>query len=455
MVAGLGRTQLLWEIDRQEPYHGRTTSKEVENQMKLDAYDAQELTQLKDRFAAEYEDLKSRGLALDLTRGKPSSEQLDFANALLGLPAPEFKTSSGEDTRNYGNLKGITDIREIWAELLGLPVGKVIAGDASSLNMQFDLISWAMQFGTEDSERPWNQEDSLKWLCPVPGYDRHFSITEHFGIEMIPVPMDENGPDMDVVEKLVAEDSSIKGMWNVPIFSNPTGITYSEETVRRLATMETAAPDFRLIWDNAYAVHTLTDEFPVNYNVVEFCEAAGNPNRVWGFASTSKITMAGAGVAFFYSSDANIADYVSHASIRGIGPNKVNQLAHAHFFGDVHGVYEQMQRHAKSLAPKFERVLEILDKRLGEYGVATWTRPEGGYFISLDVVDGTARRVIELAKDAGIALTGSGSSFPLKNDPDNRNIRLAPSLPPIEELEAAMDGVATCVLLAAAEKFEG
>ena len=421
--------------------------------LKLDSYDSHELAQLKDDLAKEYADLKAKGLKLDLTRGKPSAEQLDFANPLLGLPAPDYVTDDGEDVRNYGNLKGIAGIRELWAGLLDLPVANVIAGDASSLNIQFDLISWAMQFGTADSERPWNEEPVLKWLCPVPGYDRHFSITEHFGFEMIPVPLNDDGPDMDMVERLVAADPQIKGMWNVPVFSNPTGVTYSEEVCRRLVEMPTAAPDFRLIWDNAYMVHTLTDEFPANHPVITWAEEAGNGNRVWEFASTSKITFAGAGVAFFASSEANIADYVRHASIRGIGPNKVNQLAHLKFFGDADGVRAQMMRHRESLAPKFDRVLELLNERLGEYGVAEWTTPKGGYFISLDVVDGTARRVIELAKEAGIALTGPGSSFPLKDDPNDRNIRLAPSLPPIEELEAAMDGVATCVLLAAAERF--
>lgn len=421
--------------------------------MNLDAYDAQELAEAKERFAAQYEELKDNHLNLDLTRGKPSAEQLDFSNAVLGLPAPDYRTGNGEDVRNYGNLKGITDIRAIWAELLGYPVDRVIAGDASSLNIQFDLISWAMQFGTNDSDRPWKDEPVLKWLCPVPGYDRHFSITEHFGFEMIQVPLRDDGPDMDVVEKLVASDPQIKGMWNVPVFSNPTGVTYSGETIRRLMAMEAAAKDFRLIWDNAYMVHTLTSEFPDPTRAVLIAEEEGNPNRVWEFASTSKITLAGAGVAFFASSADNIADYVSHAGIRGIGPNKVNQLAHARFFGDAEGVREQMRRHAASLAPKFKGVLDILDTRLSEYGVASWTRPEGGYFISLDVVDGTARRVIELAKEAGIALTGPGSSFPLKDDPNDRNIRLAPSLPPIEELETAMNGVATCVLLAAAEKL--
>ncbi len=403
----------------------------------------------------EYQVLQARALNLDLTRGKPSSEQLDFANPLLGLPAPDYLAEGGIDTRNYGGGVGITEVRRLWADLLGVAVENVVAADASSLNIQFDLISWAMHFGTQDSERPWSEEPVLKWLCPVPGYDRHFSITEHFGFEMIPVPLNEDGPDMDVVEKLVAADPQIKGMWNVPVFSNPTGVTYSEEVCRRLVSMETAAPDFRLIWDNAYAVHTLTDEFPHNHNVFEWAREAGNPNRVWSFGSTSKITFAGAGVAFYVSSPENIADYVQHASIRGIGPNKVNQLAHVKFFGDVEGVRTQMRRHAQSLAPKFDAVLEILNRRLGEFGIAEWTQPEGGYFISLDVVDGTASRVVELAREAGISLTSAGSSFPLRKDPNDRNIRLAPSLPPIEELQTAMDGVATCVLLAAAEKFAG
>lgn len=420
--------------------------------MAVDSYDVSVLAARKEEFAKAYEELKARNLSLDLTRGKPSAQQLDFANELLQLPGSEFTSAAGEDVRNYGNGKGIVDIRAIWAQLLELPVDNVLAQDASSLNIQFDLISWALQFGTVDSPRPWNEEPVLKWLCPVPGYDRHFSITEHFGFEMIPVPLLEDGPDMDVVEKLVAADPQIKGMWNVPMFSNPTGVTYSEQVCRRLVEMETAAPDFRLIWDNAYMVHILRGEFPPIHNVVKWAEKAGHPNRVWAFGSTSKITFAGAGVAFYASSEANLADYLNHAGVRGIGPNKVNQLAHAKFFGDAEGVRTQMLRHAESLAPKFAKVLEILHSRLDEYGVAEWSEPNGGYFVSLDVVDGTARRVIELAAEAGVALTGSGSSFPLKQDPNDRNIRLAPSLPPLAELEPAMEVVAACVLLAAAEK---
>lgn len=422
--------------------------------MSLLNFDALRLAQFTEEITAKYDELAARNLKLDLTRGKPSSEQLDFANEILSLPGDDFKAKDGTDCRNYGGLTGIADIREIWAEALGLPVDNIIAGDASSLNIMFDMISWSYAFGNNDSERPWKDEEQVKWICPVPGYDRHFTITEHFGFEMLTVPMTENGPDMDAVREL-AKDPQVKGMWTVPVFGNPTGITFSEEVCRELAEMETGAPDFRIVWDNAYAVHTLTDEFPVVHNVIQFAEEAGNPNRFWFMSSTSKITHAGSGVSFLATSKENLAWYESHANVRGIGPNKINQLAHAKYFHDAEGVKAVMRKHAGSLAPKFAKVLDILETRLGEYEVATWTKPEGGYFISLDVVDGTASRVVELAKNAGIALTGAGSSFPLKQDPNNRNIRLAPSLPPVEELEVAMDGVATCVLLAAAEKAAG
>lgn len=415
-------------------------------------FDAERLAQFNAEITAKYEDLKAKNLNLNLTRGKPSSEQLDFGNALLSLPGENYIAADGTDCRNYGGVTGIADIRNLWAEVLGIPAENLYAGDASSLNIMFDLISWSYIFGNNDSERPWKDEEKVKWICPVPGYDRHFTITEHLGFEMITVPMTDEGPDMDAVRELAA-DPQVKGMWTVPVFGNPTGITFSEATCRALAEMETGAPDFRIVWDNAYAVHTLTDEFPVVYNVLDFAKEAGNPNRFWFMSSTSKITQAGAGVSFFASSKENLDWYASHANVRGIGPNKINQLAHAQFFHDAEGVRIQMRKHAGSLAPKFQRVLEILDERLSEYGVATWTKPKGGYFISLDVVDGTAARVVQLAKEAGIALTGAGSSFPLHKDPNNRNIRLAPSLPPVEELEVAMDGVATCVLLAACEKL--
>ncbi|MDO5099210.1 MAG: aminotransferase class I/II-fold pyridoxal phosphate-dependent enzyme [Corynebacterium sp.] len=419
--------------------------------MSLLDFDADQLAAFREEITSKYNELKARNLKLDLTRGKPSSEQLDFSNAVLSLPGDNYTSKDGTDCRNYGGLNGIADIREIWAEVLGLPVENVIAGDASSLNIEFDLIAWSYALGNNDSPRPWCQEEKIKWLCPVPGYDRHFTITEHFGFEMVPVPMTETGPCMETVRELV-KDPQVKGMWTVPVYGNPTGITFTEDVCRELAAMETAAPDFRIMWDNAYAVHTLTDEFPPVYDVLAFAVEEGNPNRFWFLTSTSKITHAGSGVSFFASSAENLKWYQMHANVRGIGPNKINQLAHAQLFGDAEGVRILMRKHAGSLVPKFARVLDILDKRLSEYGVAYWTKPEGGYFISVDVLDGTAARVVQLAKEAGIALTAAGSAFPLKQDPNDRNIRLAPSLPPVEELEVAMDGVATCILLAAAEK---
>ena len=427
------------------------------------ALDSSEFNALAADVRQRYDELLAKNLNLDLTRGKPSSEQLDFSQDLLSLPGrDDYRTRNGTDVRNYGGLDGTEDIRELWADVLGIDVENLIAGDASSLNIMFDLISYAFAFGTNDSPRPWHAEHaehaehtahSVKWLCPVPGYDRHFAITERFGFEMIQVPLTSEGPDMDRVEELV-KDPQVKGMWTVPIFANPTGVIYSPATTERLAAMETAAPDFRIVWDNAYAVHAFNGEFPDNPNVLEIAAAAGHPNRFWYFSSTSKITHAGSGVAFFASSKENLDWYRSIATVRGIGPNKVNQLAHARLFGDVAGVRALMRQHAGSLAPKFEAVIGILEERLGGHDVATWTKPQGGYFISLDVVPGTATRVWELAKNAGINLTKAGSAFPHGVDPDNRNIRLAPSLPPLAEVTEAMDGVATCVLLAALEQHD-
>lgn len=422
--------------------------------MSLSDLDPTQFSELAQRTRQQYDELKARNLNLDLTRGKPSSEQLDFSNALLSLPGEgDYTDNTGVDVRNYGGLTGIADIRELWAEALGIDPDNLIAGDSSSLNIMFDLISWSYIWGNNDSPRPWKDEETIKWICPVPGYDRHFSITEHFGFEMVQVPMTPTGPDMDAVEELV-KDPQVKGMWTVPIFGNPTGVTFAPEVVEKLAAMETAAPDFRIVWDNAYAIHTLTGAQTDNPDVIALAEKHGNPNRFWYMSSTSKITLAGSGVAFFASSKANLEWYASHASIRGIGPNKVNQLAHARLLGDVQGLHTLMKQHANSLAPKFEAVIGILQGRLGEYGVAQWTEPEGGYFISLDVLDGSATRVWELAKDAGITLTKAGASFPHGVDEKDQNIRLAPSLPPLDEVRTAMDGVATCVLLACVEAAE-
>ncbi|WP_293832185.1 aminotransferase class I/II-fold pyridoxal phosphate-dependent enzyme [uncultured Corynebacterium sp.] len=422
--------------------------------MSLSDLDPTQFSELAQRTRQQYDELKARNLNLDLTRGKPSSEQLDFSNALLSLPGEgDYTDNTGVDVRNYGGLNGIADIRELWAEALGIDPDNLIAGDSSSLNIMFDLISWSYIWGNNDSPRPWKDEETVKWICPVPGYDRHFSITEHFGFEMVQVPMTPTGPDMDAVEELV-KDPQVKGMWTVPVFGNPTGVTFAPEVVEKLASMETAAPDFRIVWDNAYAIHTLTGAQTDNPDVIALAEKHGNPNRFWYMSSTSKITLAGSGVAFFASSKANLEWYASHASIRGIGPNKVNQLAHARLLGDVQGLHTHMKQHAASLAPKFEAVIGILQDRLGEFGVAQWTEPEGGYFISLDVLDGSATRVWELAKDAGITLTKAGASFPHGVDEKDQNIRLAPSLPPLDEVRTAMDGVATCVLLACVEAAE-
>lgn len=401
-----------------------------------------------------YAELQARNLTLDLTRGKPSAEQLDLSNAMLGLPGDtpgSYLDGNGTDTRNYGGLHGLPELRAIFGELLGLPVQNLIAGNNASLELMHDVVVFSLLHGGVDSPRPWVQEPVLKFLCPSPGYDRHFAITESFGIEMIPVPMLEDGPDVDLIEELVAADPAIKGMWCVPVFGNPTGVTYSWEATRRLVQMRTAAPDFRLFWDNAYAVHTLTHESVQNVDVVGLAATAGNPNRPYVFASTSKITFAGAGVSFFGGSLGTIAWYLQHAEKKTIGPDKVNQLRHLRFFGDADGVRLHMQRHQALMAPKFAAVAEILDDRLSESKIASWTDPKGGYFVSLDVWPGTAKRTVALAKDAGIAVTAAGASFPYEKDPDDKNIRIAPSFPPLPDLRLAIDGLATCALLAATE----
>lgn len=405
---------------------------------------------------ANYATLKTEKLTLDLTRGKPSPEQLDLSADLLTLPgAGDYRDVSGTDCRNYGGLQGLPELRAIFGELLGIPVDNLIAGNNASLELMHDVLAFAMLHGTNDSERRWASEEKLKFLCPSPGYDRHFSITETLGFEMIPLAIGPDGPDTHAIAELVANDPQIKGMWVVPNYANPSGINYSEDVVRELVSMPTAAPDFRLIWDNAYAVHPLTDTAAPVIDVLGLAAAAGNPNRPLVFASTSKITFAGGGVSFLGASTANLDWYLKHLSKKTIGPDKINQLRHVRFFRNADGVRAHMQRHRAILEPKFALVLRILEDRLGASKIASWTEPKGGYFISLDVLEGTASRVIALAKDAGIALTAAGSAFPLRNDPEDKNIRIAPSFPKLPELEKAMDGLATCVLLAATEKLLG
>lgn len=407
-----------------------------------------------------YAELQAKRLTLDLTRGKPSPAQLDLSNALLSLPGdgPDaYRDGDGTDTRNYGGLHGLPELRAIFGELLGIPVPNLIAGNNASLELMHDVVVFSLLHGGVDSPRPWIDElrdgPGVKFLCPAPGYDRHFAITESLGIEMIPVPLRDDGPDVDLVEELVAADPAIKGMWCVPVYANPTGTTYSWETVRRLVQMDTAASDFRLMWDNAYAVHTLTHEFVKQVDVLGLAAAANHANRPLVFASTSKITFAGAGVSFLGGSLGNIAWYLQHAAKQTIGPDKVNQLRHLRFFGDADGVRLHMQRHQELLASKFALVLEILEDRLGDAKIASWTEPKGGYFVSLDVLPGTAKRTVALAKDAGIAVTEAGASFPYRKDLDDKNIRIAPTFPSTSDLRTAIDGLATCALLSATESL--
>jgi DNA-binding transcriptional MocR family regulator len=398
-----------------------------------------------------YDDFKARGLALDMTRGKPSAEQLDLAADLFGaVTARDVTAPDGTDTRNYGGLDGLPGMKAIFAEMLETAPAQVIVGGNSSLQMMHDTIVRALLHGVPDGAGPWRGERPVKFLCPSPGYDRHFAICEHFGVEMVVVDMTDEGPDVEAVARLVAADASIKGMWCVPKYSNPTGVTYSEAVVKQLAGMRTAAPDFRLMWDNAYAVHDLYAEGDPLANVLAACEAAGHPNRPLVFASTSKISLAGAGVAAMAASPANIADTKRHLAVQTIGPDKVNQLRHIRLFRNLAGIREHMSRHAALLRPKFEAVSRIFAAELGGKGVAAWTTPRGGYFVSLDAPDGCASAIVKLAGEAGVKLTGAGATYPYGKDPHDRNIRIAPSLPPLAQVELAMEVVAACVQLAAA-----
>lgn len=418
--------------------------------MTFDALTRDQVQTIHDEQQAAYRSLQEAGLTLDLTRGKPSPEQLDLSNALLGLPGDDFR-DGGTDTRNYGGLQGSAGLREIFAEIMQVPVDQVVAGDNASLAVMHDLVVFAMLTGTPDSPRPWSAEERVAFVCPSPGYDRHFAICEQYGIDMITVPMNDDGPDVAAVREAV-QDPAVKGMWLVPTYANPTGAVVSEDVAAQLAALETAAPDFRIFWDNAYVVHHLTEERTKTADIVGLCSASGHPNRPYVLASTSKITFAGAGVSFLGSSAENIAWYLSKVGKRTIGPDKVNHLRHLRHLREVDGVHALMDQHRAILAPKFDAVLEILADRLGGHDVAEWTEPRGGYFVSLDVPDGTASRVVQLAKEAGIALTPAGASFPYGKDPRDRNIRIAPSFPSMGDLRAAMEGLATCVLLAAAEQ---
>jgi DNA-binding transcriptional MocR family regulator len=405
------------------------------------------------RFHAEarqqYEAFAARGVKLNLTRGKPASRQLDLSNELLALPGESDYMGGGIDCRNYGDLQGLPELRTLLGPLVGATPDRTIVCDNGSLPLMHEAVTSALLKGTCDSARPWSQEPRVAFICAVPGYDRHFAMCEDLGIDLLSVPMTEHGPDMDEVEALVAGDAQVKAMWCVPKYSNPTGTVYSTETIERLATMKTAAPDFRLFWDNAYAVHHLTSDRIEIANIDEACAQAGHSNRAFIFGSTSKITFAGAGVGVFGGSKDNVAWFLKRLGLRTIGGDKVNQQRHVRFLAGQGGIDALMDRHRAIMAPKFEKVLQVFDERLA--GVAKWTRPKGGYFITLDVPDGCAKRVVALAKAAGVELTPAGATHPYGKDPHDRTIRIAPSFPELAEVAQAAEGVAAAVLLAAAE----
>ncbi len=400
----------------------------------------------------EYEVFAADVVRLDMTRGRPAADQLDLCEDLLGVLAhnEDCYAKNGLDCRNYGVLDGIGEAKELFADLLDVPVDRVIVGGNSSLNMMYDAICRAYCFGEYNSPAPWCKLDEVKFLCPAPGYDRHFTICQQFGIKMIPIPMGADGPDMDMIEKLVAEDESVKGIWNVPKYSNPTGIVYSDEVVRRFGALKPKAADFRIFWDNAYAVHELYDHECELLNIFDVCE---NPDMVYEFTSTSKISYPGAGVAVMASGEQNIQHAKKLMNAQSIGPDKLNQLRHSKTFKNKDDVLAQMKKHAAVLRPKFDAVLEILERDLGPCGIAEWSKPLGGYFVNFDAMPGCAKRIYELCKEAGVALTTVGATFPYGVDPEDRNIRIAPSFPPIEELKLAMDRFTVCARIASIEKI--
>jgi DNA-binding transcriptional MocR family regulator len=409
-----------------------------------------DLNALRQKVQGKYDAFRARGLELDMTRGKPAPDQLDLANEMLAFPGNrDFLSEAGEDTRNYGNLQGLMEARTLFAPMLGVPAAQVVVADNSSLAVMHDCIVWALLKGVPGGTQPWGNAPAF--ICPVPGYDRHFALCEEYGIRMLPVPLTGHGPDMDAVEALVA-DPSVKGMWCVPKYSNPSGEIYCDEAVRRLAAMRTGAADFRLFWDNAYAVHHLTERRHAVANILDACEQAENPDRAFIFGSTSKITLGGAGLALFGSSPANVAWYLARAFKRTIGPDKLNQLRHVRFLKNEAGLMRHMDSHRALLAPKFDAVIAVLDSHLSGTGAATWARPEGGYFISLDATPGTAKRVVTLAKHAGLALTAAGCTWPHGRDPHDSNLRLAPTFPSLADVTAAAEGIALCILLASIEK---
>ena len=415
----------------------------------------EELLALKESLNKEYAEAKAKGLSLDMSRGKPAAKQLDISLGLLDTinSSSDLKSEDGIDCRNYGVLDGIPEAKKLMADMMGTTPDHVIVYGNASLNIMYDQISRAYTHGILGNT-PWCKLDKVKFLCPVPGYDRHFAITERFGIEMINIPMSESGPDMGMVEEYVSNDASVKGIWCVPKYSNPQGYTYSEETVKRMAALKPAAEDFRIFWDNAYVIHDLYDDKKDEIaDIISECEKAGNPDMVFEFASTSKVSFPGSGIAALATSANNIADIKKQLTIQTIGHDKLNQLRHVRFFKDINGLKEHMRKHAEFIRPKFEAVEEVFEKELSGLGIGSWTEPNGGYFISFEAMDGCAKAIAAKCKEAGVKLTGAGATFPYGKDPKDSNIRIAPSFPTPEEMKQAADLFVLCVKLVSVEKL--
>ena len=415
----------------------------------------QELKEELSVLAQRYKEYQTLDLKLNMARGKPSADQLDLSMGMMDILSSEddLTCDDGTDCRNYGVLDGIAEAKRLLGDMMEVPADNIIIYGNSSLNVMYDTVSRSMTHGVMGST-PWCKLKEVKFLCPVPGYDRHFAITQYFGIEMIPIPMSENGPDMDLVEKYVSEDDSVKGIWCVPKYSNPQGYSYSDETVRRFAALKPKAKDFRIYWDNAYTIHHLYDD-DKDYllEILEECRKAGNPDMVYKFASTSKISFPGSGIAAIAASHNNLDDIRTQLGMQTIGHDKVNQLRHVRFFGDINGMNEHMRKHAAILRPKFEKVIEILEEELGGREVGTWTKPKGGYFISFDSLDGCAKAIVARCKKAGVIMTGAGATYPYGVDPRDRNIRIAPSYPPLSDLTTATKLFALCVKIESLKKI--
>ena len=425
------------------------------NIMQYNDMSKEELLALKESLNKEYAEAKAKGLALDMSRGKPSAKQLDVSLGLLDTinSSSDLKALDGTDCRNYGVLDGIPEAKKLMADMMGTTPDHVIVYGNASLNIMYDQISRAYTHGILGNT-PWCKLDKVKFLCPVPGYDRHFAITERFGIEMINIPMSESGPDMGMVEEYVSNDASVKGIWCVPKYSNPQGYTYSEETVKRMAALKPAAEDFRIFWDNAYVIHDLYDDNKDEIaDIISECEKAGNPDMVFEFASTSKVSFPGSGIAALATSANNIADIKKQLTIQTIGHDKLNQLRHVRFFKDINGLKEHMRKHAEFIRPKFEAVESVFEEELGGLGIGSWTEPKGGYFISFEAMDGCAKAIVAKCKEAGVKLTGAGATFPYGKDPKDSNIRIAPSFPTPDEMKQAADLFVLCVKLVSVEKL--